>query len=218
MSSTPIFRRAPWLALAASLAFSADAWSGNVAEALVAQAHECAAEDSRLERLGCYDALFLTRQEAATSEDVRPALWHAINAQEAERDGDEMGPLLREDGEGVRISVPALGSVPPRPQLVIACEKTITRFQLHLPQALDAPRVQVRLRAGASELEQVWQARDGGYVVSGGRGLPAIATLQQLLDADELTLGSDQAVLDGLRFETAGLRQALQPLRDACRW
>ncbi|WP_234259127.1 type VI secretion system-associated protein VasI [Halomonas sp. MCCC 1A11062] len=217
MSSTSVFRRAPWLALAVSLIVAADAW-GDTAEAVVAQARECAAESSRLERLGCYDALFLTFDEETMSEELRPALWHAINAQEAEREGDDMGLLVREEGEDVRISAPALGSVPPRPQLVIACEKTITRFQLHLPQALDAPRVQVRLRAGGRELEQVWQARDGGYVVSGGRGLPAIATLQQLLDADELVLGSDQATLDGLRFETAGLRQAIQPLRDACRW
>ncbi|MBA2777996.1 type VI secretion system-associated protein VasI [Billgrantia kenyensis] len=217
MSSTSVFRCAPWLALAVSLIVAADAW-GDTAETVVAQARECAAESSRLERLGCYDALFLTRDEAAVSEDLRPALWHAINAQEAEREGDDMGLLVREEGEDVRISAPALGSVPPRPQLVIACEKSITRFQLHLPQALEAPRVQVRLQAGGRELEQVWQARDGGYVVSGGRGLPAIATLQQLLDADELALGSDQATLDGLRFETAGLRQAIQPLRDACRW
>ncbi|MCE8017129.1 type VI secretion system-associated protein TagO [Halomonas sp. MCCC 1A17488] len=217
MSSIPTFRRAPWLALAASLTLG-DAWGATTEEALVAQARECAVEPSRLERLGCYDALFMSRDEPTASEDPRPALWHTINAQEAERDGDDMGLLVRERSDSVLISVPALGSVPPRPQLVIACEKTITRFQLHLPQALDAPRVQVRLRAGGRELEQVWQARDGGYVVSGGRGLPAIATLQQLLDADELTFDSDQAALDGLRFEIAGLRQAVQPLRDACRW
>lgn len=218
MSSTLIFRRAPWLALAASLALSADAWGAPSAETLVEEARECANAPSRLERLGCYDDLFMTHGEPAPSEDPRPALWHAIHAQEAERDGDDMGLLVRERSDGVLISVPALGSVPPRPQLVIACEKTITRFQIHLPQALDAARVQVSLRADGRELEQTWQARDGGYVVSGGRGLPAIATLQQLLDADELTFGSDRAALDGLRFEIAGLRQAVQPLRDACRW
>lgn len=218
MSSTPIFRRVPWLALAASLALNASAHADTASETLVRQAHECVALESRLERLGCYDALFQARAEAPETDDPRPALWHAVNAQEAERGDDDMGLLVREDAAGVRISVPALGSVPPRPQLVMACEKTITRFQLHLPQALHAPRVQVRMRAGARELEQTWQARDGGYVVSGGRGLPAIATLQQLLDADELTFYSDQATLDGLRFEVAGLRQAIQPLRDACRW
>ncbi|WP_104205477.1 type VI secretion system-associated protein VasI [Billgrantia saliphila] len=218
MSSIPTFRPVRWLALAAGLVLSGAVWGDIAADALVTQARECASEASRLDRLGCYDALFQVRESAAEEGAPRPALWYAVNAQETERDGDAMGLLVRERGDTVLITAPALGSVPPRPQLVIACEKSITRFQVHLPQALDVPRVQVRLRAGGHELEQAWQARDGGYVVSGGRGLPAIATLQQLLGADELVLGSDQAVLNELRFEIAGLRQALQPLRDACRW
>lgn len=212
------FCRAVWPALIASLVLATDAWAEVSPGALSSRAQACTAVDSRLERLGCYDALFQREDQTPTPADPRSALWHAINAQEAERNGDDMGLLVREVGDDVRISVPALGSVPPRPQLVFACENNITRFQLHLPQALEAPRVQVRLRSSGRELEQVWQARDAGYVVSGGRGLPGIATLQQLLNADELSFASDQAALDGLRFEIAGLRQALQPLRDACRW
>ena len=194
-----------------------NAWAEG-ASGLLSQAQVCAAVDSRLERLGCYDALFQRESEASAAADPRSVLWHAIHAQEAERSGDDMGLLVREVGDDVRISVPALGSMPPRPQLVFACENNITRFQLHLPRALEAPRVQLGLRSNGRELVQVWQARDGGYVVSGGRGLPGIATLQQLLDIEELALTSDQAALDGLRFEIKGLRQALQPLREACRW
>src|SRR5690554_4680201 len=203
--------------LLVGLTLVTNAWAETVSGPL-GQAQACAAVDSRLERLGCYDALFQRENEAPATADPRSALWHAIHAQEAERSGDDMGLLVREVGDDVRISVPALGSVPPRPQLVFACDNNITRFQLHLPQALEAPRAQLRLRSNGRELEQVWQARDGGYVVSGGRGLPGIATLQQLLNGDELALASDQAALDGLRFEIKGLRQALQPLRDACRW
>lgn len=200
-----------------SLVLAMKVWAEASPE-LSSQAQACAAVDSRLERLGCYDSLFLREGQAPAAQDPRSALWHAINAQEAERSGDDMGLLVREVGDDVRISVPALGSIPPRPQLVFACDNNITRFQLHLPQALEAPRVQLRLRSNGRELEQVWQARDGGYVVSGGRGLPGIATLQQLLNSDELALASDQAALDGLRFEIKGLRQVLQPLREACRW
>ena len=203
--------------LLVGLTLVTNAWAETVSGPL-GQAQACAAVDSRLERLGCYDALFQRENEAPATADPRSALWHAIHAQEAERSGDDMGLLVREVGNEVRISVPALGSVPPRPQLVFACDNNITRFQLHLPQALTAPRVQLRLLSNGRELEQVWQARDGGYVVSGGRGLPGIATLQQLLNGDELALASDQAVLDGLRFKIKGLRQAIQPLREACRW
>src|SRR5690554_1201099 len=203
--------------LLVGLTLVTNAWAETVSGPL-GQAQACAAVDSRLERLGCYDALFQRENEAPATADPRSALWHAIHAQEAERSGDDMGVFVREGGDDVRISVPALGSVPPRPQLVFACDNNMTRFQLHLPQALTAPRVQLRLLSHGRELEQVWQARDGGYVVSGGRGLPGIATLQQLLNGDELALASDQAVLDGLRFKIKGLRQALQPLREACRW
>lgn len=203
--------------LLVGLTLVTNAWAEASPE-LPSQAQACAAVDSRLERLGCYDALFQRESEAPATADPRSTLWHAIHAQEAERSDDDMGLLVREVGNEVRISVPALGSIPPRPQLVFACDNNITRFQLHLPQALTAPRVELRLLSNGRELEQVWQARDGGYVVSGGRGLPGIATLQQLLNGDELALASDQAVLDGLRFEIKGLRQAIQPLREACRW
>ncbi|PMR69675.1 type VI secretion system-associated protein VasI [Halomonas heilongjiangensis] len=208
-------RPALWLGLAMVLFNSVGALA---AEELLESAHECAVLDSRLERLGCYDALFQAAEDVSAGGDPRSALWHAINAQEAARDGDDMGLLVRERSDGVLMSVPALGSVPPRPQLVIACEKSITRFQLHLPTAVNAPRARLRLVAAGREQQQEWRVRDGGYVVSGGRGLPAIATLRQLLDADELVLGSDLGVLDGLRFELSELRRHIQPLRDACRW
>ena len=217
MSWSVRLRQTMEAALMASLILAMSAWAEATPE-LASQAQACAAVDSRLERLACYDALFQREGQTPATQDPRSALWHAINAQEAERSSDDMGLLVREVGDDVRISVPALGSLPPRPQLVFACDNNITRFQLHLPQALEAPRAQLRLRSNGRELEQVWQARDGGYVVSGGRGLPGIATLQQLLNGDELALASDQAALDGLRFEIKGLRQALQPLREACRW
>ncbi|WP_258801129.1 type VI secretion system-associated protein VasI [Halomonas sp. DQ26W] len=206
------------LGLAVALLHSNAALGAADPEALLESAHDCAALDSRLDRLGCYDALFLAVDSTSASDDPRPALWHAINAQEAGRNGDEMGFLVSESQGDVLMSAPALGAMPPRPQLVIACEKSITRFQLHLPRALNEPRTALRLRAGGREQRQEWRVRDGGYVVSGGRGLPAIATLRQLLDAEELVLGSDLDVLDGLRFDLSGLRQHIQPLRDACRW
>ncbi|MFY0989251.1 type VI secretion system-associated protein VasI [Halomonas sp. C05BenzN] len=219
MSLTFVNRPAAWLGLAMGLALPvmaplADDTTGELLE----RARDCAVLESRLERLGCYDALFQSAEDLAADGDARPALWHAITALEAARDGDDMGFLVRETPDEVLMSVPALGSVPPRPQLVIACEKSITRFQLHLPTAVSEPRARLRLVAAGREQQQEWRVRDGGRVVSGGRGLPAIATLRQLLDADELVLGSDLGALDGLRFEIAGLRQHIRPLRDACRW
>ncbi|MCP1315645.1 type VI secretion protein [Halomonas sp. 707D7] len=39
-----------------------------------------------------------------------------------------------------------------------------------------------------------------------------------MLGASTVTLQSDVAALDGLRFDVTGLRQAIDPLRDACGW
>ena len=180
-------------------------------------ARECAAEPSRLERLGCYDALFQDLDEAADEVGL-PPLWHAIERLEAGRDADDFSLRVDARNGDVLLSAPARGTTPPRPLLVIACEKSITRFQLHLPEALDVPRAELTMGAGGRALSQAWRVRDAGHVVSGGRGLPAIETLRQLLDADELLLASEVATLDGLRFDIGELRQRIQPLRDSCRW
>lgn len=185
--------------------------------ALIERAHACAEEASRLERLNCYDAVFQTVEPANDSGEM-PALWHAIERQEAARSSDDVGLIVHESGDDVFISVPALGTTPPRPILVMACEKLITRFQLHLPAPLDDARVELQLIGNGNTVQQQWRIRDGGQVLSGGRGLPAIDTLRQLLSANDVTLRSDVSRLDGLRFDVTGLRQEIQPLRNACRW
>lgn len=180
-------------------------------------AQACAEETSRLERLHCYDALFL-EANLSVDDDELPALWQAIERQEAARPDENVGLMVREAGDSVLISAPALGTLPPRPIMVMACERLITRFQLHLPTPISGARVDLRLTGGGRTVQQQWRVRDGGRVVSGGRGLPAIDTLRQLLDAEEVILQSDVTALDGLRFNVAGLRQEIAPLREACRW
>lgn len=185
--------------------------------ALLKSAQTCAEETSRLERLNCYDALFL-EANLSVGENELPALWRAIERQESARPDDNVGLIVNESGESVLISVPALGTTPPRPIMVVACERLITRFQLHLPTPISGARVDLQITGNGRAVQQQWRIRDGGRVVSGGRGLPAIDTLRQLLDANEVTLRSDIKELDGLRFNVAGLRQEIAPLREACRW
>lgn len=185
--------------------------------ALLKSAQTCAEETSRLERLNCYDALFL-EANLSVDENELPALWRAIERQESARPDDNVGLIVNESGESVLISVPALGTTPPRPIMVVACERLITRFQLHLPTPISGARVDLQITGNGRAVQQQWRIRDGGRVVSGGRGLPAIDTLRQLLDANEVTLRSDIKELDGLRFNVAGLRQEIAPLREACRW
>lgn len=186
-------------------------------QAMLESALECADETSRLERLSCYDSVFQTA--TSTTEDRElPDLWYAIERQERERDSDNIGLLVGLTGDDVLMSVPALGTTPPRPIMVMACEKQITRFQLHMPEPIANARVDLQLTANGATIQQQWRVRDGGHVINGGRGLPAIDTLRQLLNANEVTIRSDVSSLNGLRFDISDLRQLIQPLREACRW
>lgn len=183
----------------------------------VERAKLCAQESARLERLNCYDAVF-QQPETADEANQFTDLWYAIEEQENARDDDNVGLIVQESADNVLMSVPALGTTPPRPVLVIACDKQITRFQLHLPTPLNRNRVDIHFQSEVGSAQEQWRLRDGGHVVSGGRGLPAIATLRSLLNASEVTVRSDEATLNNLRFDMTGLRQTIKPLREACRW
>lgn len=186
-------------------------------EARLKAAEACAESPSRLGRLECYDRLFRD-QEVAETEQTRSPLWQAVAAQEAERSAEDFGVRVREMSDSVLMSVPALGTLPPRPLLVISCDNAITRFQLHLSKPLDATRAPLELHGGGVTLEQTWRVLDDGHVVSGGRGLPAIGTLKRLLRGEELRLTSERPAINGLRFDLEGWRTAIEPLRAMCRW
>ncbi|MDQ7729133.1 type VI secretion system-associated protein VasI [Halomonas sp. SpR8] len=186
-------------------------------QAMLENALACADETSRLERLSCYDDVFQTVDASADERELTD-LWYAIERQEGARDTDDVGITVNRSGGDVLMSVPALGTTPPRPIMVMACEKQITRFQLHLPEPIDNARVELQLSGDSASINQQWRVRDSGHVISGGRGLPAIETLRQLLSANEVALSSDVTSLDGLRFDMTDLRQLIQPLREACRW
>ncbi|GEK74575.1 MULTISPECIES: type VI secretion system-associated protein VasI [Halomonas] len=209
------------LLLAAGLAPAAGQARSDVEDSAPASrlqaAEACAERPSRLGRLECYDDLFRDRP-AAVADASRSPLWRAVAAQEAERDADDVGVMTRETADTVLMSAPALGTVPPRPLLVISCDDAITRFQLHLHEPLEGSRASLRLEGEGVALDQTWRVLDGGHVISGGRGLPAIGTLKRLLGGEDLRLSSDTAVIDGLRFDLDGWRTAIAPLRAMCRW
>src|SRR5699024_12808446 len=94
--------------LLVGLTLVTNAWAETVSGPLD-PAQACAAADSRLERLGCYDALFQRESEAPATADPRSTLWHATHAQEAERSDDDTAWLVREAGNAAETSVPAPG-------------------------------------------------------------------------------------------------------------
>lgn len=184
----------------------------------LAAARDCTEESQRLERLACFDEVFGTPVEVAIeniSAGNQPERWRQAFAQEQRRKPGD-GPLYRDTAElaGHLLTLSALGVKPPRPLLVVQCHNNITELTLMLPKAVKEERVTVDFGQG----RQIWRVRDDGFVVSGGRGLPAIRTIQNMAAGSGVTVASSSGTIDGLMFDLTGFRGTLKPLREACGW
>ena len=83
-----------------------------------------------------------------------------------------------------------------------------------LPKAMDEERIRIGFGRG----QTVWRVRDNGFVLSGGRGLPAIRTVKAMINRTEARIDSPNSRVDGLLFDLSGYRRAIEPLREACGW
>lgn len=184
----------------------------------LAAARDCTTESQRLERLACFDEVFGTPVEV-TIENIssgnQPERWRQAFAQEQRRKPGD-GPLYRDTAElaGHLLTLSALGVKPPRPLLAVQCHNNITELTLMLPEAVAEERVTVDFGQG----RQIWRVRDDGFVISGGRGLPAIRTVRNMAASSGVTVASSSSVVDGLMFDLTGFRDTLKPLREACGW
>lgn len=206
-----------WLLLTV---LTASAWAEDRARLDAALA--CTDEPQRLVRLACFDRVFSTpvlAQPLTEPETPRSPRWQEAFAQEQGRT-PETGALYRDTGlmAGHLVTIAALGTMPPRPLLLAQCHNNITELALLLPKPSTDERVALTLTGDGFSERQLWRIRDGGYAVSGGRGLPAIHTLKMLDRSGQFRIASDAAGIDGLVFDLSGLSQALQPLRQDCGW
>jgi len=182
-------------------------------------ARACTGEPLRLARLACFDEAFGTPVTAARMvtepEEARSEPWRQAYA----RAGDPSvtpSVYFRDTGSsaGLLVTIPALATAPPRPLLTLQCHNNITELALMLPEPLNAERV----RLGFDEAGSSWRVRDSGYVVSAGRGLPAIQAARSLLSANAVRLVASRTEIDGLLFDLTGLAKAVAPLRASCGW
>ncbi|WP_273205616.1 type VI secretion system-associated protein VasI [Marinobacter subterrani] len=184
------------------------------------QARLCTTEPQRLERLACFDEVFGTplaepSAERSAPDARRSERWRQAYAGLDQRNGGT-GVVYRDTGRlaGQLVTVPALGVQPPRPLLALQCHNNITELTLMLPEALSEERVQLGFGLG----QAIWRVRDNGFVLSGGRGLPAIRTVKAMINSSEARIESTNSRIAGLLFDLSGFRVAIQPLRDACGW
>ncbi len=184
----------------------------------LAEAQECTQEPQRLDRLACFDEVFGTPIALAQIErwhGQQPERWRQAYAQEQRRQPGD-GPIYRNTGEvsGHLMTLSALGVKPPRPLIAIQCHNNITELSVMMPAEMAEERVTMDFGQG----KQLWRVRDEGFVVSGGRGLPAIRTVLNMSGAQSLTVASSSSRLDGLMFDLTDFGDTLKPLREACGW
>lgn len=190
-----------------------------VAAGPLEDARGCTSEPRRLERLACFDQVFGTPVAEPVPGRIAPDAhrserWRQAFAQAGANGQDDVVYRDTTHAAGHLVTVPALGVQPPRPLLTLQCQNNITELTLMLPSPLSAERVAV----GFGRERAVWRVRDNGYVLSGGRGLPAIRTVQQWATGSDLRIDSAESEINGLVFDLSGFADAIRPLRKACGW
>jgi type VI secretion system protein VasI len=215
------YRTVPWLVAASLLATSLPSVSADQ-QALLEQARDCTGETRRLERLACFDGVFRTPLADAAEqveETRRPESWRQAYRQEDERRPGQ-GPIYRNTGAlaGHLLTIPALGTRPPRPLLALQCHNNITELSVLMPEPVDSERLRLSFGGDYNSDAGLWRVRDDGFVVSAGRGLPSIRKARGLARLQDTQLSADHSQLDGLMFDLAGLDQVMKPLRKSCGW
>lgn len=180
---------------------------------LHAQLMECRLHKDATARLGCYDALVVPRDTVHhLKADERSAAWHDIALLEQARTPESPLFMLNrhESNDTLTLTRPAQRGA----TLAIGCASSIT----HIRVRLDAPWVgdSVAARVDGREAGSHWFVRDNGLLLEFGRGLPAIEELLRWQLGHELTLQDEGGSV--LRVELDGLTDALDPLRQQCRW
>ncbi|ATL99641.1 type VI secretion system-associated protein TagO [Aeromonas sp. CA23] len=198
------------------------ATSGAVAPLDMASWQACRREPSPLIRLACYDAIGNGLTQTSEGGATKSAAWQAIWAQEQARTPDSPPFLLQRDEgrDSETLTRPALRGA----TLAIGCVDSITHIRLRLDSPWAGEKVLVELDGQPSAGSQSWFIRDQGLLLEYGRGLPAIEELKRWIGHRELQVRADNGTqaraANGvmLRVDLSGLKEALAPLRQQCRW
>jgi type VI secretion system protein VasI len=196
---------------------------------LLEEARRCTGETQRLERLACFDEVFGTplaepetgiKPGAGLSDLKRSRRWREAYAQAGVEAAAGGGVSYRNTGQaaGLLVTVPALGAQPPRPLLALQCHNNITELTLMLPEPLGAERVSLGFGDSMAAGRSAWRVRDNGYVLSIGRGLPAIRAVKEIGSETDIRVYAENNRVDGLLFDLTGFENAIRPLRESCGW
>ncbi|EHT4939586.1 type VI secretion system-associated protein TagO [Vibrio vulnificus] len=189
---------------------------------ILEQAEQCRNITTRLERLACFDRAFSISPEKMIilPTNSYPREWkRAMDA--IELTSYQRGWILENTGDGrgssAWIALPAQ-NVPTDdqgpPVLLLSCINNLSRIELALPQAVVDARIQISVH----QKTQFWRSDDTGVLFSSARGMPAIEMMKLVASEPRLLLRSNASFADGLQFDTQGLNEALNALRERCGW
>ncbi|MDD1780511.1 type VI secretion system-associated protein TagO [Enterovibrio sp. ZSDZ35] len=202
------------------------ALSNAVADNQVSAAETCTLIPSRLERLACFDKVFdtpVSHELALSTAPRKPALWVKAAESEKRRQPLQTGFIVNVSDEmesmpGAWVTSPAVVETDQAPAiLMFGCIDDISRVELVLPNMVNSGRVPITTYAKNKDT-RAWMSDDSGYVLSAGRGMPAIVLMKSMLSQSSVSLRSNSAIVGDVRFDISNINEAVKPLRKMCGW
>ncbi|WP_299494804.1 type VI secretion system-associated protein VasI [uncultured Shewanella sp.] len=195
---------------------------------LLEDALECRHIPSKLERLLCFDTVFVTptgseQPAEIVADDPHTKQWKRAFDNEANRE-NERGFLLNDafntpdDDPNIWATAQAIGAIPPRPIMMLSCIDNISRVELIFADPINIRSTAISIKTPQGESTQDWMVDNSGYILRTGRGLQAIVAMKAMLLGKEFVLGSEHKWIDGLQFDTHQMEQSLKALRRECSW
>ncbi|WP_232312754.1 type VI secretion system-associated protein VasI [Enterovibrio coralii] len=192
----------------------------------IEQARVCTTVANRLARLSCFDGVFDTpvgEQMTSQFTPEKAPSWHLAKQSEAKRGEREEGLLLNQaDAKGEASEVWLTSSAISTdstfaPILVLSCVDDISRVELAVTNSINVGRVTITTYAQGSDT-RAWTSDESGYVLSAGRGLPAIELMKSMLNASTVFVRSNHKEVTEARFDISNIRSVIKPLRKSCGW
>lgn len=187
--------------------------------ALTEDAKKCTSINARLERLDCFDKVFNTKlPQVEPRQAIKSEAWYRGMALENKRVENNLRPLISDaidNSNDIWLTLPSLSDSNTQGVLMLSCIDNISRLDLLLKEKISQVRLEISANAFKTSL---WRVDNSGYVLSSARGLPAIELIKDISNFPMLKIESEDAVINGMSFNTRDLSTSLTSLRRNCRW
>lgn len=180
----------------------------------------CKEITSDRDRLFCFDELFETplfSSQHSSSVPIQtnyPQKWLEIQTMEKQRASESEGFWSTEKNLKLYDTLHLTQTVDGLGIVVLSCVNNISRVEIMLEKPLQGGVVPIAI-TGKNREEHKWLLDNTGYILREGRGLPAIATIRNLMGESQFSL----AINDRLyTLSLKGFDQQIKALQTLCHW